>query len=39
MNHKTKVHAILTKAFNKRELTVDGFDLPKLQKSMIELLK
>lgn len=39
MNHKTKVQAILTKAFNKSKLTVDGFDLPKLQKSMIELLK
>lgn len=39
MNHKNKVQAILTKAFNKAELTVDGFDLSKLQKNIIELLK
>ena len=39
MNHKTKVHAILAKAFNKPRLTVDGFDLIPLQKNIIELLK
>lgn len=39
MNHKTKVQAILAKAFNKSKLTVDGFDLFKLQKNTIELLK
>ena len=39
MNHKTKVHAILAKAFNKPKLTVDGFDLPRIQASIIELLK
>ena len=39
MNYKNKVQAILTKAFDKRELTVDGFDLVKLQKDIIELLK
>lgn len=39
MNHKAKVHAILAKAFNKAELTVDGFDLSKLQNNIIELLK
>lgn len=39
MSHKTKVQTILRTAFNKSELTVDGFDLPKLQKSIIELLK
>ena len=39
MNHKTKVQTILRKAFNKSELTVDRFDLSKLQKDIIELLK
>lgn len=39
MSHKNKVQVILTKTFNKTKLTADGFDLPKLQKSMIELLK
>ena len=39
MNHKTKVQAILRTAFNKSELTVDRFDLSKLQKDIIELLK
>lgn len=39
MNHKTKVQTILRKAFNKSELTVDGFDLTQLQKNIIELLK
>lgn len=39
MNYKTKVQTILRKAFNKSELTVDRFDLSKLQKDIIELLK
>lgn len=39
MNHKTKVQTTLRKAFNKSELTVDRFDLSKLQKDIIELLK
>ena len=39
MNHKTKVQTILAKAFNKTKLTADGFDLTRIQASIIELLK
>lgn len=39
MSHNNRVQAILTRVLNKSKLTVDGFDLLKLQKSMIELLK
>ena len=39
MSHKNKVQVNLTKTFNKTKLTADGFDLTRIQASIIELLK